>query len=217
MKLAHQDQVEGLDPAFARMAIEVGRHAWSLPQLTMREKAFVFLAADLCTANLGFALATHVQMAGANGVTAVDCIAAIRHLAPYVGYPTAAVALQRLVDPGATADTPRMAESRQLPAEVVDELTALNPDFAAFVAEQFRQRWSDDPELSQRERALSCLATDVLNQTLDESFALHVELAEAAGAGPGQINAVLLLVAEYGMAKAWRAYRTLARIRVRPD
>ena len=82
MKLASQDQVQALDPEFGRMAAEVGVHAWSLPQLTMREKTFVFLAADLCTANVGFPLLTHVQMAGANGVSAPECIAAIRHLAP---------------------------------------------------------------------------------------------------------------------------------------
>jgi 4-carboxymuconolactone decarboxylase len=61
-----------------------------------------------------------------------------------------------------------------------------------------------------RERALACLAADALNQTLDESFALHADLATAAGAGREQINAVLLLVAEYGITKAWRAYRALA-------
>ncbi len=37
MKLANQDQVQALDPEFGRMAAEVGFHAWSLPQLTMRE------------------------------------------------------------------------------------------------------------------------------------------------------------------------------------
>lgn len=54
MKLANQDQLQALDPEFGRMATEVGAHAWSLPQLTMREKTFVFLAADLCSANVGF-------------------------------------------------------------------------------------------------------------------------------------------------------------------
>ena len=54
MKLANQAQVAALDPEFGRMAAEVGMHAWSLPQLTTREKAFVFLAADPCTASVGF-------------------------------------------------------------------------------------------------------------------------------------------------------------------
>jgi 4-carboxymuconolactone decarboxylase len=48
-----------------------------------------------------------------------------------------------------------------------------------------------------------------LNQTLDESFSLHIDLALAAGAGDEQVRAVLLLVSEYGIAKAWRAHRAL--------
>ena len=208
MKLVNQEQVQALDSEFGRMATELGMHAWSLPQLTMREKTFVFLAADMCTANVGFPLMTHVQMAVANGVTAQECVAAIRHLAPYVGYPTAAVALQQLRAGSAPSKPVDHGDAQGIPARVVEELTELDADFAQFFADQFNQRWRTG-DLTPRERALSCLAADVLNQTLDESFALHVELARAAGAGRDQIRAVLLLVAEYGMAKAWRAYVAL--------
>jgi 4-carboxymuconolactone decarboxylase len=202
--------VLALDPEFGRMAAAVGMHAWSLPQLTMREKAFVFLAADLCTANVGFALLTHVQMAGANGVSVPECVAAIRHLAPYVGYPTAAVALQQLrqLEPAGEPE-PRSSDGQQLDSGVVVALSDVDTDFAEFFTDQFNQRWRSG-DLSPRERALACIAADVLNQTLDESFALHVDLATAAGASEEQIRAVLLLVAEYGIAKAWRAYRALA-------
>jgi 4-carboxymuconolactone decarboxylase len=210
MKLANQDQVAALDAEFGRMAAEVGVHAWALPQLTMREKAFVFLAADMCTANVGFPLLTHVQMAGANGVSVSECVAAVRHLAPYVGYPTAAVALQQLrqLEPAGEAE-PQSAGGAQLPPGVVDILTAMDTEFAEFFADQFNQRWGS-ADLSSRERALACVATDVMNQTLDESFALHVDLALGNGATAEQIHAVLLLVAEYGIGKAWRAYRALA-------
>jgi 4-carboxymuconolactone decarboxylase len=87
-------------------------------------------------------------------------------------------------------------------------LTELDEEFAGFFANQFNQRWGSG-DLSPRERALACIATDVLNQTLDESLSLHIDLAVAAGAGDQQVRAVLLLVAEYGIAKAWRAYRAL--------
>jgi 4-carboxymuconolactone decarboxylase len=209
MKLANEDQVAALDAEFGRMAAEVGVHAWSLPQLTMREKAFVFLAADLCTANVGFPLLTHVQMAGANGVSVPEYVAAIRHLAPYVGYPTAAVALQHLRERG-PADESRSqpVDGWDLPDETVDTVAELDEDFAGFVANQYNQRWRSG-DLSPRERALACVAADVVNQTLDESFALHVDRAVAAGASDEQIRAVLLLVAEYGIAKAWRAFRVL--------
>jgi len=210
MKLANQDQVAALDPEFGRMAAEVGMHAWSLRQLTMREKAFVFLAADLCTANVGFPLLTHVQMASANGVSVSECVAAIRHLAPYAGYPTAAVALQRLSELDHPEQPhPQPVDGWDLAAETIDALAELDEDFAGFFANQFNQRWRSG-ELSPRERALACIAADVLNQTLDGSFSLHIDLARAAGAGDEQVRAVLLLVAEYGVAKAWRAYRALA-------
>jgi 4-carboxymuconolactone decarboxylase len=209
MKLANQGQVAALDPEFGRMAAEVGMRAWSLPQLTMREKAFVFIAADLCTANVGFPLLTHVQMAGANGVSVPECVAAIRHLAPYAGYPTAAVALQQLRQlDQSEAPQPQPLDGSGLAAETVNALAELDEEFASFVANQYNQRWGSG-ELSPRERALACIAADVLNQTLDESFSLHVDLALAAGAGDEQVRTVLLLVAEYGIAKAWRAYRAL--------
>ena len=118
MKLTNQDQVQSLDPVFGRMAAQVGQQAWSLPQLTIREKAFGFLAADLCTANLGFPLATHVQMAGANGVSVAECLAA--------GEP-------KPVNP----------EAQQLPAEVRAGLADLSEQFAEFVADQFAQRWDE--------------------------------------------------------------------------
>ena len=128
MKLANQDKVQALDSEFGRMATEVGVHAWSLPQLTMREKTFVFLAADLCTGNLGFPLLTHVQMAGANGVTVPECVAAIRHLAPYVGFPTAAVALQQLqqLDPSGEADGAEPGDRHEVPRDVADALAGLD-------------------------------------------------------------------------------------------
>jgi 4-carboxymuconolactone decarboxylase len=212
LKLANQDQVSALDPQFGRMATEVGMHAWSLPQLTMREKAFVFLAADLCTANVGFPLLTHVQMACANGVSVPECVAAIRHLAPYAGYPTAAVALQQLRQlDQSEGPPPQQLYGWDLGTETIDALAELDEDFAGFFANQFNQRWGSD-ELSPRERALTSLATDVLNQTLDESFSLHIDLAVAAGAGHEQIRAVLLLVAEYGITKAWRAFRALRSV-----
>ncbi|WP_232021887.1 carboxymuconolactone decarboxylase family protein [Mycobacterium basiliense] len=208
--MPNQDQVEALDPVFGKMAVELGQHAWSLPQLTMREKSFVFMAADLCTANLGFPLLTHVQMAGFNGVTPAECAAGIRHLAPYVGYPTAAVALQQLRQQRPMGEEPAQSvEPQTLPPPIAATLEGLDEDFARFFGNQFDQRWGADASLTPRERALSCLAADVLNQTLDESFALHVELAVAAGAGREQVKAVLLLVAEFGIAKSWRAYRAL--------
>ena len=134
-------------------------------------------------------------MAPANGVPVPECVAAIRHLAPYVGYPTAAVALQQLQQLGTSGGrVPR--ESRRS--------RRAGRHFAEFFTNRFNQRWNSG-DLSPRERALACLAADVLNQTLDESFR-----CTRISRRPPQINAVLLLLAEFGIAKAWRAYQARA-------
>jgi alkylhydroperoxidase/carboxymuconolactone decarboxylase family protein YurZ len=213
--LANQDPLDAIDPRFDAMAEAVGRRAWGLRALTIREKAFVFIAADLCTGNLGLPLATHVAIAVANGVEVRDCAAAIRHLAPFVGYPTAAVALRQLRsaypdwEPDPPPPPPATPGRHVIPPDVLDRLDALDSGFAMFATEQFDRRWDADDGVSNRERALMCLATDVLHQTLDESFDLHLDLATGEGAGRHEINAVLLLVAEYGVAKAWHAHRAL--------
>jgi hypothetical protein len=49
------------------------------------------------------------------------------------------------------------------------------------------------------------VATDVLNGTLEDSFALHLRLAREAGVSDAEVRAAILLISEFGMAKAWRA------------
>lgn len=52
MKLASEERVLTLDPVFGRMGVEAGRSIWSIEELTMREKTFLCLAADLCHQHL---------------------------------------------------------------------------------------------------------------------------------------------------------------------
>ncbi|GIH18883.1 carboxymuconolactone decarboxylase family protein [Rugosimonospora africana] len=176
--------VDTLDPHFEAAAAAASRYAWTLPDLSMREKAFVSIATDLCAGNTGLALATHVEGATRHGVTAAECLVAVRYLAPYVGQLTTARAVGQL--------------RREYP-----EVRAIDgPDGC---------EWGEG-SLTPRERALIRVATDVLNnQTVDETFELHLGLAVAAGAGTPQLRAVLLLTAEYGTARAWHAYQALRR------
>lgn len=232
MNLTNQDTVTNMDAEFGQMALQVGRNAWGLPALSMREKAFAFLAADLCAHYIGFPLRTHISMALAQGVSLDAQREAVRHLAPYVGYPAAAEALMVFAEIEATgnggngdgADPHPDYEAHISPAQsdpVPDTAVAalpvsvrieeLDPDFAQFFTEQFLGRWNR-PGLSTRERALCTIATDVCNGTLEDSFRLHLDLAREHGAGQEQIRAVLLLVAEFGIAKAWRAYTVLHQL-----
>lgn len=214
MKLTNQETVAAIDADFSEMAIQVGQHAWGIADLTMREKAFVFVAADLSTHGLGFPLETHVKMAQSQGVPLDFIKEAVRHLAPYVGYPTAAEALMRLAElDDASEHRPdgQRGEAFDVDTSAVRRILGLDEDFARFLHDQFVQRWGR-PDLTVRERALCTIATDVLNGTLDESFRLHVGLALDHGAEMAQVRAVLLLLAEFGIAKVWRAFRTLSRI-----
>jgi 4-carboxymuconolactone decarboxylase len=211
MKLTNQATVTSMDSVFGEMAVKVGQHAWSIAELTMREKAFIFVAADLCAHSLGFPLSTHVEMARSQGVSVASIREAVRHLAPYVGYPTAAEALMQLAElEDATNHEPdtHPTSQRDLDSKTLHRIATLDAEFADFFQTQFMDRW-ERPDLTVRERALCTIATDVLNGTLDESFRLHVDLALGDGAGMAQIRAVLLLVAEFGIAKAWQAYRAL--------
>jgi alkylhydroperoxidase/carboxymuconolactone decarboxylase family protein YurZ len=219
MKLANQNAVAAMDADFGEMAVRVGQHAWGLAALTMREKAFVFLAADLCAHGLGFPLQTHAAMARSRGVTLKALREATRHLAPYVGYPTSAEALMRLGEieaaggdePNSAEAIPQISDRLDVDPAALQRITDLDPDFGECFREQFTDRWAR-PGLTIRERALCTIATDVLNGTLEESFDLHVGLALSHGACAEQVRAVLLLVAEFGIAKAWRAFRALNAI-----
>lgn len=215
MKLTNQDAIAELDADFAKMAVAVGQHAWGLPELTMREKAFVFLAADLCSRCLGFALRTHASMALSQGVSLAALREAVRHLAPYVGYPIAAEALMAVAEIESSQETAADEPTTNQPFEL-DETSAtriahLDDRFAAFYVEQFAARWGRSG-LTVRERALATIATDVLNGTLDESLRLHIGLALDNGAAEEHIRAVILQVAEFGIGKAWRAFGALGDI-----
>jgi len=217
MELLIENKLVELDPDFGKMAGYIGNHAWGLPDLTMREKAFVFIAADLCSQNLHMPLEVHVKVGVLNGVALEDFREAVRHLAPYSGYPTAALAMMRLAQierEAAAMPAPRPPEPApeapgvELPEESAADLERLDPHFAQFYRGQFAERWGRGG-LSTRERALATIAVDVMYQTLDEPFALHLDLARRAGAGERQIRQVITLVSEYGISRAWRAFRAL--------
>ena len=189
-----------------------------IPELTMREKTFLFIAADLCSGGLGFPLSTHVQMGGMHGVTLPECRAAIRHLAPYVGYPTAAVALQQLqqnaaevrvrgsaAGPGPGSGNRRCSDDSRCGRR---KAARSRCRLRGFGHRPVRAALARRPRSLPRERTLTCIAADVLNQTLDDSLALHGRLAAACGVPVADIHATLLLVSEYGFGKAWQADTT---------
>ncbi|MDP4511238.1 carboxymuconolactone decarboxylase family protein [Nonomuraea turcica] len=211
-QLAGAEALAALDPVFAQLAVGAGHNLWGLTHLTMREKAFICLTADLCHPHLDLPLAMHVQMALANGVEPETVRELCRHLAPYVGYPIVVTAFQRLTElglPQAQDDKPVEPTPLTGPlARAVRALEDVDSGLAAFTEDQLAQRWAR-PHLSVRERALACLVVDVFYQTLGESLRLHAELARSAGATDETLRDLLRGVAEFGMPRVWAAAQAL--------
>lgn len=209
-QLAGAGEIAKLDPVFAQMAVVAGHNLWGLHHLTMREKAILCLTADLCHPHLGMPFAMHVQMALSNGVEPQAIRELLRHLGPYVGYPILVPAFQQLAELEVPVeDDPPPADNAALDGELAQFAKDIpTSGLAAFTQEQFAQRWSR-PGLSVRERAIACLAVDILYQTLGGSFHLHVNLALAAGADRNVLDDVLRGIAEFGLARAWNAAHAL--------
>jgi 4-carboxymuconolactone decarboxylase len=210
-----------LDPEFGRMSIGVGQETWSMPGLSSREKALLCLANDILYQHLGLPLRMHVDMALANAVSRQDLREVVRHMAPYAGYPACVEARVRLAEIEANleerAKHPAGEETAYpapqpfaFPSAQSATLRYLDAPYADFVVRQAEQVWNR-PHLSHLERAYLSLASDVCHQTLDESFRLHVDLALESGASQEQVRAVLRFLAEFSMAKAWRAFQELAK------
>ena len=220
IRLSGAEALTALDPVFAQYAAGAGHNLWGLRHLTMREKAFVCLTADLCHPHLGRPLAMHLRMALDNGTGPEAIRELCRHLAPYVGYPIVVTALQRLTELGLPeAEDDRPVEPTPLSgplARAVHALENVDPGLAAFTEDQFAQRWAR-PHLSVRERALACLVVDVFYQTLGESLRLHAELARTAGATDDTLRDLLRGVAEFGLPRAWAAARALRLEPPRPS
>ncbi|PSL47144.1 alkylhydroperoxidase/carboxymuconolactone decarboxylase family protein YurZ [Saccharothrix carnea] len=216
-QLAGAEALTALDPVFAQFAVGAGHNLWGLTHLTMREKAFVCLTADLCHPHLDLPMAMHVRMALDNGVDAESIRELYRHLAPYVGYPILVPAFQRLAElglPEAEDTTPVEPVPPAGPlARAVRDLEALDPGLAAFTEDQFAGRWARS-HLSVRERAIACLTVDAFYQTLGGSLRLHAALARAAGATEETFRDLIRGLAEFGLARAWATASALLPRRV---
>jgi 4-carboxymuconolactone decarboxylase len=208
-----------IDPEFQKIALETGGLTYGLPGTTTREKLLLNLANDVCREHFGLAFRLHVQAALSHGVPFSDVLGVVRFIGPYAGYPAAADALERLgavaaqlgIDlrsaaAEANVDGPSRLPDKQLrPDEGFD---TADEWLAGFITSRIERSWSV-PGLSMRERAYLALTADVAQQTLGDSFRVHVRLARESGANPEVIRDVVRFLAECGIAKAAAALREL--------
>ncbi|MBE1582919.1 carboxymuconolactone decarboxylase family protein [Nonomuraea angiospora] len=208
-----------LDPVFAQMSEATDRKVWEeITELSTREKVLLSLVGDVCQQTLGLPFEAHVTMAYENGLSADDLRELLRFIAYDSGYPAALSALARLVDiereqgrPGPTGDGHPIdadGQSSPIPAPTRQAVRNLDPVFADFMDLQSRMR-AGMRRLTGRERAFATMTVDVLFQTLEESFRVHVTRALKAGATPEEVRAVVRFSAQFGLTKAWRGMRAL--------
>jgi alkylhydroperoxidase/carboxymuconolactone decarboxylase family protein YurZ len=222
MELPWQSHAERLDPVFAEMSAATDRDVWDgIPELTTREKILLCVVADVCQQTLGTPFELHVAMARRNGVSADELRELLRFISYDSGHPAALAALDRLAVverelglPGPTAKGHEVnadGTGSPIPAPVRESVRDLDAGFARHMDLQSRMRAGMEL-LSVRERAFATMTVDVLYQTLDESFRVHVGRALSAGAGPEDVRAVVRFSAQFGMTKAWRGLRALSAL-----
>jgi alkylhydroperoxidase/carboxymuconolactone decarboxylase family protein YurZ len=212
MQLMSEERVTGLDPVFGPMGIEAGKAIWSEPALSMREKAILLIAADICVPELGLPFELHVGMAlGQAKMPVEDLRELLRHMAPNAGFNVVAMAFQRLTEVASKLghDPETSASASEGKGRVYDEATLasiakLDPDFATDIDRLSRQLWHR-PGLSMRERCLATFAVDVVGGTLGAPFEAHVMLCRQAGLTKKECHAAIRALAEFSIPKAWQA------------
>ena len=200
--------VSVLDPLFARLYAATDAQSWEVPQLTIREKVFLCIVADVCNQTLGLPFEIHVRTAQQRGVSTDEIRDLLRCVAFESGYPAAMAAFERLAllerDVGALAvvsvTTPAAdggVPTGGPPPEVRAAWHSVDTGFGEFMELQSRMVGSV-ARLSVRERAFAAITCDALYQTLDETFRIHVGRALSGGAEPNDIRAVLRFGAQFG-------------------
>jgi 4-carboxymuconolactone decarboxylase len=190
-----------------------GRQAiWSQQALSMREKAILLIAADLCVPELGLPFELHVGMALGQAHMSVEHLRELlRHIAPDAGFNIVAMGFQRLEEiAGALGKDPKSSARRieggdpVYDEETLAALQKLDSEFAGDVDRMSRQVWSR-PGLSKRERCFATFAVHVIGGTLGAPFAWHVRFCRQAGLTRAECCAAIRMLAEFSIPKAWRA------------
>jgi 4-carboxymuconolactone decarboxylase len=208
-----------IDPEFEKIALETGEWTYGLSGTSTREKLLLNLANDVCREHFGLAFRLHVQAALSHGIPFSDVLGVVRFIGPYAGYPAAADALGHLGDIGAefgidvrgAASEADIDDSSQVPNRRLrpeEGFDTTDEWLANFITSRTGRSW-EVPGLSARECAYLALAADVAQQTLGDSFRVHVRLARESGAAREEIRDVVRFLAECGIAKAAAALREL--------
>lgn len=203
-----------VDPEFEKMALETAGYTFALTGTSVREKLLQNLTQDICHSQLGLAFRMHVTAAMNYAIPYPDLLATVRFVAPYSGYPAAADALARLKQVAVEIgmDVGDLGQPSATAGGKPDQNIEATDDWMKdFLNSRIARAWSED-RLTRRERTIIAITSDIAQQTLDDSFGLHVTLALDAGLSENDVRDVVRFCAEHGVFRSAAAMRELEMV-----
>lgn len=209
--------------AFDRLA------AWYATQLpknspvTLKQRAFMSIASDICDQMLGGQYEFHIRVALENGATRQDVKEAVLHLGVYGAYPKCLEAVIRLKEiyagfdaeglyPGDDETTHGKPDLNWvLDTGVRETLIAFDAQYGDLVSRMAGEVWGR-PGLLPIERAYLSLTADIAGESLSPHGPLtfHANLCLQNGLSRAQLSdLVMSLAIDTGTRRAWRALEAI--------
>ncbi|MDD5198509.1 MAG: carboxymuconolactone decarboxylase family protein [Terrimicrobiaceae bacterium] len=191
--------------------------------VTVKQRAFMSIACDVCEQALGGQFAFHVRVALENGATRQDVKEAVLHMGVYGAYPKCLEAVIRIKELYASFDAlglfptgeatshPKPDINWVLDTGVREQLIAFDPQYGDLVSRMAGEIWGR-PGLLPIERAYMSLAADICGESLSPAGPLpfHANLCLQNGVSRAQLSdLVMSLALDVGALRAWRALESL--------
>lgn len=191
--------------------------------LTLKQRAFMSIACDVCEQTLYGPLKFHITLALENGATRQDVKEAILHMGVYGAYPKCFETIARLKEIYAEFDEkglyltgdkvshPKPELNWVLDTDVKDGLIAFEPQYGDLSSRMAGEVWGR-PGLTPMERVYISMSGDVCQQTLsaDGPFPFHVNLCLQNGVTREQVREMLMyLTIDAGFLRVWNAFEAL--------
>lgn len=191
--------------------------------LTLKQRAFMSIACDVCDQMLYGPLEFHIRMALENGATRQDVKEAILHMGVYGAYPKCFETIARLKEIYAQFDEkglyltgdkvshPKPELNWVLDTDVKEGLIAFDPQYGDLSSRMAGEVWGR-PGLTPVERVYISMSGDVCQQTLsaDGPFPFHVNLCLQNGLTREQVRSILMyLTIDAGFSRVWHAFEAL--------
>ncbi|WP_016877509.1 carboxymuconolactone decarboxylase family protein [Chlorogloeopsis fritschii] len=212
-----------INSAFGGLTEWYARGVQESSGLTLKQRAFMSIACDVCEQTLYGPLEFHIKMALENGATRQDVKEAILHMGVYGAYPKCFETIARLKElytefdkkglylTGDKVSHPKPEHNWILDTDVKDGLIAFEPQYGDLSSRMAGEVWGR-PGLTPMERVYISISGDVCQQTLsaDGPFPFHANLCLQNGMTQKQVREMIMyLTVDVGFLRVWNALEAL--------